>query len=559
MIYLLKNLINNLGYVVLIAFMISKIKSFKKIIQKDEFNYIDLFVLSFIFGTFGILGTYIGTDVRGAIANTRIIGVMAGGILCGPFVGIVSGIIAGLHRYLIDVGGITAFPCFVSTVIGGCISGIIYNKSTDKNRWIYGILGGILIESISMGLILLLSRPFTVAFLIVKKIYIPMTLVNGMGIGIVILITENIFEEKEEIAARQAKLALEIANKTLPYFRNINNDSLKQICTVIKDSVGASAVSITDKKYILAHVGDGDDHHIDGEKVLTRATEKVIETGEIVVLRTNKQIACPSENCPLKSAIIMPLKDSESVVGALKIYYNKEDSISFKDETLAIGLSQMISTQLEIAKIERLKEMANKAEIKALQAQINPHFLFNALNTIVSFIRINPDRARELIISLSTYLRYNLEIGESCVDINKELDQVKAYVEIEKARFGDKLNVVYNIDESIEIKVPSLIIQPLVENSIKHGILKGTGSGCVTVKVQRNFDDDIEISIQDDGIGIDEKIIKNIYKRNMKENKIGLVNVHNRLRLIYGKGLDIQRLDKGTKISFIIYREGKRQ
>lgn len=558
MIYLLKNLINNLGYVVLIAFMISKIKSFKKIIQKDEFNYIDLFVLSFIFGTFGILGTYIGTDVRGAIANTRIIGVMAGGILCGPFVGIVSGIIAGFHRYVIDIGGITAFPCFVSTVIGGCISGIIYNKSTDKNRWIYGILGGILVESISMGLILLLSRPFIVALLIVKKIYIPMTLVNGIGIGIVILITENIFEEKEEIAARQAKLALEIANKTLPYFRNINNDSLKQICTVIKDSVGASAVSITDKKYILAHVGDGDDHHIDGGKVLTVATEKVIETGKIVILRTHKQIACPNENCPLRAAIIMPLRDSESVVGALKIYYNKEDSISFKDETLAIGLSQMISTQLEIAKIERLKEMANKAEIKALQAQINPHFLFNALNTIVSFIRINPDKARELIINLSTYLRYNLEIGESCVDINKELDQVKAYVEIEKARFGDKLNVVYDIDENIKIKVPSLIIQPLVENSIKHGILKGTGSGCVKVKVQRNCNG-IEISIQDDGIGIDEEIIKNIYKRNMKENKIGLLNVHNRLRLIYGKGLDIQRLDKGTKISFIICHEGKRK
>ncbi|MEJ8554906.1 LytS/YhcK type 5TM receptor domain-containing protein [Tepidibacter sp. Z1-5] len=559
MIFLLKNLINNLGYVVLIAFMISKIKSFKKIIQKDEFNYIDLFVLSFIFGTFGILGTYIGTDVRGAIANTRIIGVMAGGILCGPFVGIGAGIIAGLHRYLIDVGGITAFPCFISTVIGGFISGIIYNKSTDNNRWIYGILGGILIESISMGLILLLSRPFAVALLIVKKIYIPMTLVNGIGIGIVILITENIFEEKEEIAARQAKLALEIANKTLPYFRNINNNSLKQVCTVIKDSVGASAVSITDKKYILAHIGDGDDHHIDGEKVLTRATEKVIETGEIVILRTHRQIDCPNENCPLKSAIIMPLKDSKSTVGSLKIYYNKEDSISFKDETLAIGLSQMISTQLEISKIERLKEMANKAEIKALQAQINPHFLFNALNTIVSFIRINPDKARELIINLSNYLRYNLEVGENFVDINKELDQVKAYVEIEKARFGDKLNVVYDIDESINVKLPSLIIQPLVENSIKHGILKGTGSGCVQVKVQKNCDDNVEISIQDNGIGIDEKIIKNIYKRNMKENKIGLLNVHNRLRLVYGKGLDIQKLDKGTKISFIIYHEGKRK
>src|SRR3712207_1288666 len=150
--------------------------------------------------------------------------------------------------------------------------------------------------------------------------------------------------------------------------------------------------------------------------------------------------SCPCENCPLKSAIIVPLRENEQVIGCLKIYYKQEDAITTRTKNLAIGLSQIISTQFEISKLEKLKEMANKAEIKALQAQINPHFLFNALNTIASFVRFNPSRARELIIDLATYLRYNLEVGDTPVDIHKELEQVKAYIQIEKARFGDKLN-----------------------------------------------------------------------------------------------------------------------
>jgi len=175
-----------------------------------------------------------------------------------------------------------------------------------------------------------------------------------------------------------------------------------------------------------------------------------------------------------------------------------------------VGLSQLISTQLEISKLEEIKHMANKAEIKALQAQINPHFLFNVLNTIISFIRIDPNRARELIINLSTYLRYNLEMGESHVDIYRELEQVKAYIEIEKARFGEKLHIIYNIEENLDVKIPRLIIQPIVENAIKHGILEG--------------------------------------------NKIGISNVHNRLKYIYGEGLKIERLPCGTRINFNVRR-----
>jgi two-component system LytT family sensor kinase len=552
MIELLKNLTNNLGYVILIAFIVTRLNSFKNIIQKDRFKRIDLVILSIIFGGFGILGTYIGTEINGAIANTRIIGVMSGGILCGPFVGSVAGIIAGVHRLFMNAGGITSIPCSITTIISGIVSGLIYKKATEKNRWFYGLVGGIFMQSLEMILILVLSNPFAHALAIVKNIYIPMGFTNAIGISLIILLIQNIFEEKEEIAAKQAKIALEIANKTLPYFREINNSSFKKICEIIKESINADAVSITDKENILAHVGLGDDHHMRGGRILTKATERVIRGGEILAISNSSQINCPNSDCPLKSAIIVPLKDGEEIIGTLKIYYAKEDAVSFRNKNLAVGLSQIISTQLEISKLGKLKEMANKAEIKALQAQINPHFLFNALNTIVSFVRINPNKARELIINLSTYLRYNLEIGEEHVDINKELEQVKAYVEIEKARYGEKLNVIYNIEENTDVKIPSLIIQPIVENSIKHGILDGDESGTVKIDIIKNNDGRVKIVIEDDGIGIPQEVIKQIYEGKTKENKIGISNVHNRLKYIYGDGLKIERLEKGTRTSFVI-------
>jgi two-component system LytT family sensor kinase len=557
MIELLKNLTNNLGYVILIAFFVSRIGSFKKIVQKDKFKRIDLIILSIIFGAFGILGTYSGTEINGAIANTRIIGVMAGGILCGPFVGILSGVIAGIHRLFIDIGGITSIPCTITTIVSGIVASLIYKKSSESDKWFYGLIGGLLIEILEMILILAMARPFSSAVTIVKGIYFPMSFTNAVGIAILILIIQKILREKDEIAAKQSQIALEIANKTLPYFREMDENSYDKICGIIKESIHADAVSITNKEYILAHVGVGSDHHIKGQRIVTEATKKVIKDGSLLSLINSKQIDCPNLNCNLKSAIISPLKEGEEIIGTLKIYYTKEDAISFRNINLAVGLSQLISTQLEIGKIGQLRDMANKAEIKALQAQINPHFLFNALNTIISFIRLNPNRARELIINLSTYLRYNLEIGELPVDIYRELEQVKAYIEIEKARFGDKLHIIYNIEDDLDVKIPSLIIQPIVENSIKHGILEGRGIGNVTIEIKKIEGNNVMITIEDDGVGISKEIIEKVYAGEMEENKIGMSNVHKRLKYIYGEGLKIERLKSGTRINFNVRNIGE--
>lgn len=353
-------------------------------------------------------------------------------------------------------------------------------------------------------------------------------------------------DEHERIAAKQAKQALDIANKTLPYFRNMNSESLRKICTIIKEEIQADAVAIIDNKYILDYVGVGEEYYSIGHEIFSDASKKAIESGEIIVINNGLD----NKNSRLKSGIIIPLKDKNEVIGALKIYFVKANKITYSLQSLAVGLSQIISNLMEVSKVEQLKEMANKAEIKALQTQINPHFLFNALNAIASFTRINPEKARELIINLSSYLRFNLELSGEFIDIKKELKQVLAYIEIEKARFGDKLNIIYDIDE-VDIKIPSLIVQPLVENAIVHGILKDKGKGTVKISIKKQ-DNNVKISITDTGIGISEALIEQVYRDELPKNKIGLSNVHSRLKFVYGEGIKIERLEKGTKVEFCI-------
>ena len=535
---------------IVLFIIITKIQGFKYIFQKENYKLKDLFIISLIFTALAILGTYNGINVQGSLANTRIIAIVSGGVLFGPLVGITSGIISGFHRYITDIGGITAFPCFISSIFAGLLSGFFYKKISSKYKWIYGIACGVISESFSMCLIYLLSKPHNIAIGIIKKIYIPM-IVGQISIGFLISIVDAIKKEKEEVAAMQSKLALDIANKTLPYFRSINEKSLEKICRIIRDKIKSDAVSITDRNEVLAYVGVGEEAFKSPHTEISNITRCSIRKNKILNIQVKEEESSISEKVNLKTAMIIPLIDSKGVIGTLKIYYTKKYDMSHSKKSLAIGLSQIISTLMEISKIEKIEKEKKKAEIKALQRQINPHFLFNALNTITSFIRINPDKARNLIINLSTYMRYNLEVNDNLIDINKELEQVKAYVEIEKARFGDKLTVLYNIDDNIDAKIPSLIIQPLVENAIIHGIRKNGGCGTVVIGVKKE-DGYTKVWVENDGITIDFDIIERVYSGKMPENKIGLYNVHLRLKLIYGQGLNIYRLEPGTRMEFYI-------
>src|SRR5699024_9462446 len=303
----------------------------------------DLFIISLIFTALAILGTYNGINVQGSLANTRIIAIVSGGVLFGPLVGITSGIISGFHRYITDIGGITAFPCFISSIFAGLLSGFFYKKISSKYKWIYGIACGVISESFSMCLIYLLSKPHNIAIGIIKKIYIPM-IVGQISIGFLISIVDAIKKEKEEVAAMQSKLALDIANKTLPYFRSINEKSLEKICRIIRDKIKSDAVSITDRNEVLAYVGVGEEAFKSPHTEISNITRCSIRENKILNIQVKEEESSISEKVNLKTAMIIPLIDSKGVIGTLKIYYTKKYDMSHSKKSLAIGLSQIIST-----------------------------------------------------------------------------------------------------------------------------------------------------------------------------------------------------------------------
>lgn len=532
-------------------FFLTRTRHFRQLLQQDEHSPFDLFVVATIFSMFALFSTWSGINVDGSLVNVRVVAVMSGGILFGPWVGITTGIIAGLHRYLIDIHGITSVPCLVTSIVAGFMSAWIHLRIPRSKHWSIGIVGGMLCETLTMLLVVLWTRPVALGLDIVAHIAIPMIL-GTVSIGLIVMLVRSVEGEKEAIAARQAKLALDIANKTLPLFRHVNIESLRKVCDIIRTDINADAVAMTNTQQVLTYVGYGEEKYHSGDRDLSPTTLHALKSGKIIIKNNDEAHRTPE----IHSMIVIPLREKGKVTGTLKIYYRHAYRITWSLKEMAIGLSQIISTQLEVSRAEQLREMADRAELRALQSKINPHFLFNALNAISTSIRLNPDTARQLIINLSRYLRYNLERNDDeLIDIKSELYQVKDYIAIEQARFGDKLTVLYDIDEDVSCHIPSLLIQPLIENAIVHGVRPCKGNGVVVLSIQE-VGDRIRVAVRDTGSGISDEVIERVAKNEMPGNKIGLLNVHHRIKLLYGDGLHIRQLKPGTEIEFYISKNG---
>ncbi|WP_421217918.1 LytS/YhcK type 5TM receptor domain-containing protein [Aeromonas enteropelogenes] len=527
-------------------FFLTRTRPFQRLFQKRDHTPAELVLVAAIFCLFAVFSTYTGIPIEGALINVRIIAIISGGILFGPWVGIPAGVISGLHRYLIDMDGHTSIPCLIASIIAGLLATWLHLRCRKSRLWLYGILAGMACEGLTMLLIWQLTEPHAVGVEIVNHIAYPM-IAGTLCIGLIIKLVQDLDDEKELIAAKQAKLALDIANQTLPFFQNIDRHSLSQVCDVIRREISADAVAITDTHDVLAYVGVGKDYYaLDEHHAISAMTRKAVLLDQIIINNDLRQYHLSD----FHSVIIIPLRENGAVSGTLKIYYRRTHSITSSLKEMAVGLSQLISTQMEVSRIEQLKEMTRKAEFTALQSKINPHFLFNALNAISSLIRIRPQQARQLIANLADYLRYNLNKGDTLIDIQEELQQVRDYVAIEQARFGDKLEVVFEVDD-VHIQVPSLLLQPLVENAILHGIQPRSAPGRVTIEVKQ-LAGGIRVAVRDTGYGISQAVIDGVAAGRVESRSIGLMNVHQRVKLLYGDGLHLKRLEPGTEVSFYL-------
>jgi two-component system LytT family sensor kinase len=214
--------------------------------------------------------------------------------------------------------------------------------------------------------------------------------------------------------------------------------------------------------------------------------------------------------------------------------------------SVAVPLKIWNNTRIEM-NLERHQQLLLKARMDALSSQINPHFLFNTLNTVSSLIRFDPDTARGVVLKLSNILRRLLRKHETFVPLREELQFIDDYLDIEVARFGrDNLEIIKQIDEeALEAFVPSMLLQPIVENCLKHGLAPKIDGGKIQLRTT-NRDGRLHIEIEDNGVGISEEKMPHVYVEG-----IGLSNVRERLRVLYGADFRLEiesRTGQGTVI-----------
>jgi two-component system LytT family sensor kinase len=240
----------------------------------------------------------------------------------------------------------------------------------------------------------------------------------------------------------------------------------------------------------------------------------------------------------LGTALIVPLTVEDEVVGAIGFFERKNVTFLNVNKSFGEGIGKILSIQLIKGKYEEQKRLLLESELKLIQAQINPHFLFNTLNTINAVIRINPEKAKELITNLSIFLRKNLKIQKENSVLADEIKHVETYLNIEKERFQERLNVEYDIDENIlNTKVPTFTLQPLVENAVKYSISNIIENGKIYVRGFRDKNSVI-IEIEDNGGFYSENISK---MHSSEETGLGMNIVNKRIKNMHGEdsGLNV--------------------
>lgn len=555
---ILSNFVVNIAILMIIGYLMPRASFFRKTIFEHQKKTWEKVVLGLIFGSIGILATYTGIRINGAIVNTRVIGVIAGGILGGPIVGTIAGLTAGIHRYAIDINGFTGLACAISTIVEGLIGGFMYKRirsSNSKYRIIFTTT--FFAEIIQMVIILLVARPFADAVELVRIIAVPMIFLNSIGIVIFLESMYSVQRSLDQHSAVHMKLAFDLAQMCLPYLRKgINHiESMAESANIIHKNIDATAVLITNNEKVLANAGEKIEDLPQFPVIFHYEFQRCMSKKKTVMLNED-DLKKYQMNDTFKRVLIAPLMRSELVIGTIAICDRKFKEKLEADREFINGLSSLFSSQLELSEIDYQKKLLEKAELRALQYQINPHFLFNALNTISAYCRENPDRARSLLLALSSYFRNTLSTHKEMIDIHEEIEHVLSYLEIEKARFEDRLQVNIQVSPDLHFMVPNFIVQPLIENAIKHGMKSPLL--VIDVKIEEKKEG-LSITISDNGGGIQKHIVEKLYNGNHDKDKIGLANTHHRLKSIYpnNAGLHIEsKPSLGTRISMMIPRSG---
>ncbi|GAA0122753.1 MAG: histidine kinase [Clostridium argentinense] len=539
-------LLQRMSLIALSAYLFTRMKTFKNIIQCNT-NKKDKLLMILFFSFLSMIGNYLGIAiVDNALANIRPIGVIISGYIGGPIVGTVVALIAGWHRY--TFGGFTALACAIASFFEA-MTGYLFSKKLSNYEFSIraALYSGVCAEIIQFAIVLLIAKPFEKALLLEKIIILPMVLINTLGVVIFIAILKDVKNDLLNSETAQTFKALRIAKQASYYMKNgFESENVEKFIDEIHNVSNILGIFISNEEEFLGR------KNINIEKETLNNWIKLLIESDILKYKLFFENNDIQKKYPI---IISPIRVNNKYRGSvgikIKSKYEIENYFNLCEE-----LSDLLSNEIKIYELNKLAQQAMEANYKALIVQIHPHFLFNSLATIASLCRTNPEKARSLILELSNYFRTTLKRNEDFISLEEELDFLTSYLNIERARFGERLSINIDIEDGLShIKVPVFILQPLIENAIKHGILPKIEGGTMNLIIKEK-EDNILFSVKDDGVGMSENKVKNILLYN--NDGIGMKNVNERLKLLYGdkSKLNIKSaLNEGTTVYFQIPKE----
>lgn len=572
-------LFERLGLLLVVAFVLTRIPGFRSLLYR-EFSFIMAGIHACVFGLFGVAGTLTGVVIGNdfevvqafvwnvqedqMVVSSSLVAIVIAGLLGGPLVGLGAGIIAGTHLFFL--GGVGFLANGLINPLTGLLAGFTA-KFFSQERVISPIKAlfiGIFPPILLMHLLLIFDAQDKQTTALINTIGLPVVLSNSIAIAIFTAMIAIVLREQENEAAFATRQALTIAEEALPFLKEESfQKKAEGLANLLYARLKLAAVTVTNEKEVMAHRGLGKDHHQRGNQLTTQISHRALETGKVLVAYSQAEIQCAKKDCPLEAVIIIPILEAQKNIGLIKLYFQKAQHIRPVELMLAEGLGQLIANQLKTIKAERLEWHMRDAELSNLQAQINPHFLFNTLHMIAALFRKDPEKARHITVQLAHFMRFNLKlVSTHLVPLEKEADHVKAYITIIQTRFTSRLQINFSQQQEIfHLLIPPSTIQPLVENSVRHGLEHVTEGGRIDVKMER-AEECVKISVRDNGRGFPDGVLSQAGEIVLTEKQhggTGLYNVNQRLIHLLGEAsrLYVRNLPEGgSEVYFVIpYRK----
>lgn len=341
-----------------------------------------------------------------------------------------------------------------------------------------------------------------------------------VGVGLKVL---RSFRDLGTDAERATYHTLHAASQAGQHLRRgLNPAGASKASRHLRTLLGCDALAITDTSGVLAWDGAAEDL----KPRLMELAAEVLASGRTVVLSPGPD----GTGGPL-AAVIAPVRAGSRVVGAVAAFASSAGAGLVR---AAGEVADWVAVQVELAELDASRTQLMEAEVRALRAQISPHFIYNSLNAIASFINTDPARARELVVEFADFTRYSFRRHGDFTTLAEELRCIDRYLLLERARFGERVQVSLRVaPEVLSTVIPFLSLQPLVENAVRHGLEAKEGPGHITITA-----DDAgayaQVTIEDDGVGMDPEQLQSMLAGHIDGEHVGLRNVDARLRQVYG-------------------------